>query len=66
MIDIAEKTGGRKYVGTEEMGMGEAGMTYSQSGYCDFFPSEVTVGGRPNCFILFDLVEFVGLLVEPK
>ena len=66
MIVIADRTGGRKYVDTKEVEMAEAGVTYSQLGYCDFFPSGVTVGGEPSCCILFDLVEFVGLLVEPK
>ena len=66
MIDIAEKTGGRKYVGIEEIEIGEAGVIYFQSGYCDFFSPGVTVGRRPSCCILFYLVEFVGLLFEPK
>ena len=29
VIDIAEKTGGKKYLGTEEVGMGETGVIYS-------------------------------------
>ena len=40
MIDIAEKTGGRKYVGTEKVG-----VTYSQSGYHNFLSSGVAIGG---------------------
>ena len=66
MIDIVEKTGGRKYAGTEEVRMGEAGATYSQSNNCSFFPPGVAIGGGLSCCISFNLVEVVGLLVDPK
>ena len=46
--------------------MDEVGVTYSQSDYHNFFPSGVAVEGGPSCCIMFDLVELVGLLVEPK
>jgi len=32
----------------------------------NFFSSYVTVGREPSYCILFDVVEFLGLLVEPK